>query len=347
MLSRDPLNPPRSWEDVLVGRSGAWPDYDKLVSELAAIGPAGLGPMVEALGHDSSDVRAAAAEALGRIGDGRAVPALSRALKDRHEWVRYKVTRALGRIGGPQAVDALVKALEDEIEAETSLLLTAVGSFPGGGEDVYLCEIAAEELGRIRDPRAVGPLIEALTHPKGLAAHAAAEALGGMDDKRAAEALVAAAECDNPYAQQAAWECLFGSAGTPDPGGTMLEKLGEGKLFAVVGLGEWPPDCDTARAVEALVPLLSERDLAWRAAAAESLGKLKDPAAVAPLAEMLAGEEDPAVKCAAVWALGRIGTPAALEAVPRAAHDADSAVCKAAALALAKTTRPSGAQEDP
>jgi HEAT repeat protein len=61
-------------------------------------------------------VRRAAAEALGKIGDPQAVPALMEALKDRDEDVRKAVAEALGEIGDPQAVPALLETLKDEDE---------------------------------------------------------------------------------------------------------------------------------------------------------------------------------------------------------------------------------------
>jgi len=47
----------------------------------------------------------------------------------------------------------------------------------------------------------------------------------------------------------------------------------------------------------------------WKAA--ESLGRLKDPAAVGPLIDML-WDEDARVRIKAAWALGQIGDPAAI-----------------------------------
>lgn len=58
--------------------------------------------------------RIAAAVALGRIGDARAVPALIRALADKSAVVRGVAASALGHIGDPRAIPALERAVGDE-----------------------------------------------------------------------------------------------------------------------------------------------------------------------------------------------------------------------------------------
>ncbi len=56
----------------------------------------------------------AAAEALGEIGDARAVEPLIAALKDGVEDVRTASAEALGELGGARAVENLIHCLEDE-----------------------------------------------------------------------------------------------------------------------------------------------------------------------------------------------------------------------------------------
>jgi HEAT repeat protein len=54
-----------------------------------------------------------AAEALGKLGDPQAIPALIKALGDSDWDVRCAAAEALGKIGDPQAVPALIQALGD------------------------------------------------------------------------------------------------------------------------------------------------------------------------------------------------------------------------------------------
>ena len=63
--------------------------------------------------RDHSGVRKAAAEALGQIGDPRAVERLATALKDRDGDVGKAAAEALGRIGDPGVVEVLAATLKD------------------------------------------------------------------------------------------------------------------------------------------------------------------------------------------------------------------------------------------
>src|ERR1035437_8186047 len=123
--------------------------------------------------RDHSGVRKAAAEALGQIGDPRAVERLATRLKDSNGSVRKVAVEALVKTGA-SAVDALATALEDR------------------GLDARID--AAGALGQIGDPRAVEPLAVALKDRDGGVGKAAAEALGRIGDPSAVEPLVTALE---------------------------------------------------------------------------------------------------------------------------------------------------------
>lgn len=89
-------------------------------------------------------VGAAAANALGKIADDRAVPALVKALNSRNaesdKWLKYYCVYALGILRAQEAADALVRALEDKGAAEV-----------GTGEKQHLiAAAAADALGRLR-----------------------------------------------------------------------------------------------------------------------------------------------------------------------------------------------------
>ena len=87
-----------------------------------------------------------AAEALGKIGDARAVDLLIEKLKDKKLLVRWKAAEALGEIKDHRAVEPLIQVLNDK------------------DEDWSARKSAAEALGKIGDNRAVEPLIEALKY---------------------------------------------------------------------------------------------------------------------------------------------------------------------------------------
>jgi HEAT repeat protein len=64
----------------------------------------------------SVSVRRNTAEALGLIGDSKAIEALVDVLEGGHEDVGGAAAEALGRIGDSKAIEALIVALMDEAE---------------------------------------------------------------------------------------------------------------------------------------------------------------------------------------------------------------------------------------
>ena len=97
--------------------------------------------MIRALSDNDWMVRSAAAEALGSLGDKRAVDPLIKALTDDNWMVRRNAAWALGRLGDARAVDPLIAALADDYWR--------------------VRENAAGALGQLDDQRAVDPLITA------------------------------------------------------------------------------------------------------------------------------------------------------------------------------------------
>jgi len=75
-----------------------------------------LEPLIKALEDEEEYVRSSAAEALGEIGDKRAVEPLIKALEDDDKGVLYHAAYALGRIGDERAVEPLIKALGDKLK---------------------------------------------------------------------------------------------------------------------------------------------------------------------------------------------------------------------------------------
>ena len=130
--------------------------------------------LIKALGYEKDDkIRLAAASALGKVGDARAVEPLTAALKEKGSlW--EAATWALGNMGAP-AVESLIALLEDL------------------DNDVRLAAVIA--LGQTGDSRAVEPLMETLYWNLDDNVRAAAVmALGHIGDPRAIERLTVALE---------------------------------------------------------------------------------------------------------------------------------------------------------
>jgi HEAT repeat protein len=233
---------------------------------LEVLGPhasAGQGALVHALQEDgSSAVRAAAARALGELGEaGRpAVPVLFEALGDPSEWVRHAAAEALSRQKlTPQDVPALVAAL--------------------GGDDTYVRAFAAWRLGNFREEgrEAVPALAATLTQPDTYVAVSAALARIGAEATEAVPALVS--ELSSPDAGRR-WRAAR-TLGRIGPGAvdavpalaTALDDPNEGvRLRAAQALGRIGPDARSAAA--ALQVATGDGDAGVRRAAQEALDRL-------------------------------------------------------------------------
>ena len=142
--------------------------------------------LTEALRHRvGDDFDAAAIEALGALGSPDAVGSLARVLQITPDPQARKAAEALGRIGHPSAVPALV-----------GVMMPAKGGRLGERAS-DLAEAAAEALGRIGDPSAAGPLIEVLGGDPDVS-RAAAVSLGRLGAARAIPHLLACLRSSGP-----------------------------------------------------------------------------------------------------------------------------------------------------
>ncbi len=158
-------------------RRGHWDVADELtnIGFGSFVVPTLIG-MLKYSKHD--DIRAGAAELLGKIKNLRAVPALIvAALKDSDIFAHREAAKALGKIKDPRAVPPLLAALK------------------GSNSDVRAR--AAEALGQMQDPRAVPTLIAALKDGNGYVRREATRALGAINDPRVVPALIVALKDEN------------------------------------------------------------------------------------------------------------------------------------------------------
>jgi hypothetical protein len=175
------------------------------VEVLAKAGKPATKPLIGALSADEPLVRRQAVDALGRIGDRRAVEPLIGTLKDQDSLIRGQAVQALGRIKDPQAVTPLVAILNSKeqpshVRMSAAEALGAIGD-PKAVEPLIPALLeehwgvrsrAAQALGRLKDPRAVSPLIDALQDKEAAVRANAAESLAELGDRRAVKPLTAA-----------------------------------------------------------------------------------------------------------------------------------------------------------
>jgi HEAT repeat protein len=151
--------------------------------------------LIKALGYEKdSDVRRKAANALGKIGDSRAVEPLIRALNDSDRDVRWHAAKALGKIGDSRAVEPLIRALNNEnpyVRYGAATSLTKIGELAFeplinalNESDSQVRAYSAKALGEIGDNRAAGPLTKALDDTCVDVSTSAKEALHKMEISR-------------------------------------------------------------------------------------------------------------------------------------------------------------------
>jgi HEAT repeat protein len=197
------------------------------------------------------DERAGAAQRLGSGKHKQAVPSLIKLLEDESPEVRIAAIEALGAIGHPASVEPLVVALSnlhktaksrsrhpnhgaEMMEHEALAKAVAAAGEPAVPpllkaleyEDKEARRLAAQALGRIKDPRAVEPLMRKLEDNRSDVRQAAALALGTIGDLRAIGALIKAADGRDMETRRAAVDAL-GLLGSESAVNALIKAAGD------------------------------------------------------------------------------------------------------------------------
>jgi HEAT repeat protein len=204
-------------------------------------------------------VRAGAAEGLGELGGTQALQALTQALHDAAPGVRLTALRGLVQLGAqgtaaliragqepkpaPEWCEALARALGDT--GDPAVVPTLAGWLGGA------CPAeAAEALGRVGAPAAVGPLTVALSRGAGAGKVEIIDALAQLAAEPATEALMRELCSDSPQVRAAAARAL--AALRHEPASPRLEALrsdyyGRVRRAAVEALAKLPSGAGKAR----------------------------------------------------------------------------------------------------
>lgn len=156
--------------------------------------------------------------------------------------------------------------------------------------DINIAATAARALGKRKEPRAVEPIMELAKHPDAEYRYAAVSALEQIGDARAVPTLISALS---------------------DPDGSVRNRAAD-------ALGEFGDKHATAELVRVA---LNDTGQDTRYSALKSLGKLKDPAAVEPLAKAMKAlsgsshKDDGNLARRICIALGEVGGPEACDAL--------------------------------
>jgi HEAT repeat protein len=245
--------------------------------------------LLAALDDGDPGRRAAAARAIGLIGDRAALPALQRHLLDSNILAGDRIAEAIGLLGDATAVPSLVNALNSGDEAIQAR--------------------SAYALGLLRAGEAVPELKRVLLTGGPMAQRGAAQALAAIGTSDAVAALLVplgdvemtparhAAMAGLEVANTSAAGPLTAALKAPDP---VL------RANAAEALGWLRP----ATAAPALARALTDSEAAVRAQAAWALGEIGTPEARAALASALRSGQDTSTRDATSLALARAETTA-------------------------------------
>ncbi|MCX5654953.1 MAG: HEAT repeat domain-containing protein [Planctomycetota bacterium] len=211
------------------GRDRGWFD---VADDLATLGVEALPEIITATKHGLPCVRLTAAEALGEIGDQRAVAPLIDLLARDSDWdVRKHAAIALGNLGGPEATARLIEAMADPEPQVRKAVAEALGMVGGPEATARLIEAMGDPepevrwcvafaLGLLRGPEVSARLIEAMADPEPEVRTEVAWALGEIGDTAATARLTEAMTDPEPEVREAARKALqriraVGQAQTP------------------------------------------------------------------------------------------------------------------------------------
>jgi HEAT repeat protein len=232
-----------------------------------------VGKLTTGLEHAHPRIRRVAAEVLGAMKEGRAVPSLLHTLSDSDAEVRLATARALGRIGDPQTIPFLIRAFEDG--------------------DKRVRRRVASVLGLLRDPAARKTFVSQL---KAADAEGRRDAVRGLSyqlkrgDISPEEALAlllgALRDTDSEVRREAAqtlgW--VHGAQAATALAEALKDSDSKVRANAARSLGANPD----RSAVSELLVAAGNKDREVRMAAAAALVSLKEPGAVPVLTGVLA-----------------------------------------------------------
>ncbi|KPK74351.1 MAG: hypothetical protein AMJ89_06575, partial [candidate division Zixibacteria bacterium SM23_73] len=165
-----------------------------------------VNPLTELLDKEDFNIRGYACESLGKIGDTTAFTDVSSCLKDSVEVVRKSAAVALGKIKESRAVPHLIEGLSDphfsvRMTSASSLVeigepsvkpligLLSLSADPMDPADTMAVFLAIESLGKLKDKRALRPLIKKLKDDDWATRAFVVEALGEIGDKKGIKAI--------------------------------------------------------------------------------------------------------------------------------------------------------------
>jgi HEAT repeat protein len=265
------------------------------------------------------EVRAAACDALARLGDPGAVARLVRLLEDGDMRVVQAASGAIQSLGGPEAYQLVREA--------------------AGSPTPAVRRAALRILTYLGHPSALPALLAATNDPDPKVRDTAIYGLPYFEDASALAALLTAVADDSPKIRAAATRALGQCSAEPDVTAALTRALDDRdswvRYYACQSLGRLRHQAAT----QPITGLLDDEAGQVRVAAIEALSHFADPAAEQAL-DRAAHAEDADVRRAALVGLGLGKKPSSLPTLIEAATTGDPATRLVAVSALARFSAP-------
>jgi HEAT repeat protein len=280
--------------------------------------------MLDLLRDPRPDVRLAASEILGEIGDLAAITGLIEASDDAEADVRAASVEALGKLGSPASVKRLIECLNDTASVRFEgkrvcdaalLALDQIGTKEAKeAADNFRKQQPAGTATPATEQADPAQLMENLYHPNAQRRSEAAMRLGELRDSSAFTALLAAAGDEESRVRWAVVEAL-GKLGDAKAVDVLLGALRDSDYLVIDAAAGALSKIGSA-AVEGLIAALDDERVDTRGAAVEALGRIGAAAAVPKLAGLMKDAARPhhekhSIGRLALAALEQIGTPEA------------------------------------
>lgn len=310
--------------------------------QLVAMGPEGVGPLLDTLRNGAPNKQFAAVKALGEISDPRVLPAMREALKKPSPAVRIAALGTLERMGDPATFHDVEKLLTDEspsvrgaaVEAATRCGSTrAVPALLNALKDTSweVRKATADALGFLGEGSAVPGLCDLISDPDRDVREAVVSALGKVGDERAiGPLLMAMLDAETSVRHKAA-----GALRSVDRRWEESEAV-RATLPRITAALQHPDYWVRHSATKVLEQMrIDVRTLKEeKSAGSERLAVEQAPhAAAAILADMLF-DRDATFRLAAAVALGKVREQGAKAILSAAVRDSNAAISHAAQSAL-------------
>lgn len=301
------------WEHLVPAQKAMVSIFRDEWDEVVKVGPPAVEPLVVALRTGTQRMRRMAAEALGRIGDARAIGALEDLLNDSDRDVRLSAAWSLEKYAWDK--------LDESLLARVQIMLEKWSMLAGAGPAAItpLVEIvrtadpearqhAIETIATIGGPESVRALVGMVKNRDEFVRRSAIKALGAIADAKAAPALIRALKDEDYQVRLAAADVLRRLEYQPETSderalfyvatGQWSEaaKLGPAAIEPLVAALKHPRSRNNAietlvsigsQALPTLIELLDDEVPTTRTAAAEALGDLGDEQAIPTLLKCL------------------------------------------------------------